>query len=93
MTILTTFLGLGHTSDPSAPSSWKITGLFSMADLLGLGGGKGLTFGLGKVLGGTFCLLLLEFSSWLKEVSAMPLVEVMIGGKRGIMGGISSSNL
>ena len=64
-----------------------------MADLLGLGGGKGLTFGLGKVLGGTFCLLLLEFSSWLKEVSAMPLVEVMIGGKRGIMGGISSSNL
>ena len=63
-----------------------------MADLLGLGGGKGLTFGLGKVLGGTFCLLLLS-SSWLKEVSAMPLVEVMIGGKSGIMGGISSSNL
>ena len=41
ITILTTFLGRGHTSLPSAPSSWNTTGFFNMDDLEGFGGGKG----------------------------------------------------
>ena len=33
-----------------------------MDDLEGFGGGKGLTFGLGKVFGGTFLLLPFKFA-------------------------------
>ena len=107
ITIRTTFLGRGHTSLPSAPSSWKTTGFFNILDLEGFGGGKGLTLGLGNVFGGTFLPLLVplplqcESPLVLKAVDIVSpppfvvpfVVGVKIGGKRGIMGGISSSNL
>jgi len=50
--------GISQTSLPSAPSSWKLFvikgGGTQIADFFGLGGGTGLIFGLGKVLGGIF---------------------------------------
>ena len=105
ITIRTTFLGRGHTSLPSIPSSWKTTGFLSIEDLEGLGGGRGRTLGLGRVLGGTFLsslpltlLLWLSMPLLLKEVTDSPLVPpwvvgVKMGGRRGIIGGMSSSSL